>query len=158
MDSIMILVPCPTLQRNETYAFLPPHEAITKYANEQFNESLIDRVRTAVLRRLSILPSLSDVNASILHEVVDTPATYADRYNVAAGTPFGLSHGLQQLSIFRPPSYLEPPPPASSLLSNVFYCGASTRPGNGVPLVLTGAKLVAEKVLDKLRGRRRTRW
>jgi phytoene desaturase (3,4-didehydrolycopene-forming) len=113
---------------------------------------VIDRVRSAVLHRLSALPSLSHLQRSILHEVVDTPATYAEQYNVAAGTPFGLSHGLQQLSVLRPPrrvfstSKKEP--------SNVVYCGASTRPGNGVPLVLTSAKLVAEQVLRTLQAQR----
>jgi phytoene dehydrogenase-like protein len=148
MDSIMALVPCPTLQRNVSYASLPKNEAILKYANEQFSKELIDRVRMAIFHRLSINPTLSNISECILHEVVDTPATYADKYNVGAGTPFGLSHGLAQLSIFRPPSiFLQPDP----LLTNIFYCGASTRPGNGVPLVLTSAKLATNKVLQKLK-------
>lgn len=55
------------------------------------------------------------------------------------------SHGFAQLSLTRPG-------PASSGLPNVFYCGASTRPGNGVPLVLIGAKQVAEKAIRTLRN------
>ena len=31
--------------------------------------------------------------------------------------------------------------------NNVLYCGASTRPGNGVPLVLIGAEQVAKKAI-----------
>jgi phytoene desaturase (3,4-didehydrolycopene-forming) len=149
----MVLVPCPNLQRNATYAELPRTEAISKYRSEQFPDDEIDRVRAAVLHRLSVIPSLSDVQACILHEVVDTPATYAEKCNVAAGTPFGLSHGLQQLNLFRPPSRVFSSSPKQEP-SNVVYCGASTRPGNGVPLVLTGAKLVAEKVLQTLKARR----
>ena len=75
--------------------------------------------------------------------MVDTPATYADQYNVAAGTPFALSHGLSQLSLTRPGS-------SSKDYPNVLFVGASSRPGNGVPLVLIGAKIVAEKALSKL--------
>jgi phytoene desaturase (3,4-didehydrolycopene-forming) len=56
---------------------------------------------------------------------------------------FFKSHGFAQLSLTRPG-------PASSGLSNVLYCGASTRPGNGVPLVLIGAKQVAEKAVRSL--------
>ena len=145
MDAIMILVPCPTLQRNVSYSSLPRNEAFVQYKNEQFSDDLIDRVRTAVLHRLEVLPTLLNLHDRILHEVVDTPVHYANQYNVGAGTPFGLSHGLQQLSIFRPPSIFDRSSPPSS--NSVFFCGASTRPGNGVPLVLTSAKLVAEKVM-----------
>ena len=54
------------------------------------------------------------------------------------------SHGFAQLSLTRPG-------PKSTGLPNVLYCGASTRPGNGVPLVLIGAKQVAEKAVFSLR-------
>ena len=144
----MILVPCPTLQRNKIYSSLPRKEAFDKYKDEQFSDAFIDRVRTAVFHRLAILPSLSNLRECIVHELVETPVDYADLYNVGAGTPFGLNHGLQQLSIFRPPSFLDHQrrnSPTTS--SNVFFCGASTRPGNGVPLVLTSAKLVADQVM-----------
>jgi phytoene dehydrogenase-like protein len=144
MDSIMVLVPCKTLQRQEGCASLTREEALLRY-KEQFDENFIDRVREAVLLRLSVVESLKDCRSWILDEVVDTPATYAEQYNVGAGTPFALSHGLAQLSLTRPG-------PESSGLSNVFFCGASTRPGNGVPLVLIGAKLVAEKALLRLQG------
>ena len=107
MDAIMILVPCPTLQRKENYSSLPRNEAFIKYKNEQFSDELIDRVRRAVLHRVEVLPGLSSLHDSILHEVIETPVDYADLYNVGAGTPFGLSHGLLQLSIFRPPSILK---------------------------------------------------
>ena len=53
------------------------------------------------------------------------------------------SHGFGQLSLTRPPAQ-------SKELENVLYVGASSRPGNGVPLVLIGAKLVAEKAIYKL--------
>jgi phytoene desaturase (3,4-didehydrolycopene-forming) len=153
MDAIMVLVPCPTLQRNESYAKLPRTQAISKYGMEQFPDEVIDRVRAAVLHRLAVIPTLSNLSSHILHEVVDTPATYAEQYHVAAGTPFGLSHGLGQLSVLRPPRrWVSAFPQVEP--SNVVYCGASTRPGNGVPLVLAGAKLVAEQVMRRLQVRR----
>jgi phytoene desaturase len=35
---------------------------------------------------------------------------------------------------------------ASKTVRNVYFVGASTRPGTGVPLVTIGAKLVAERI------------
>lgn len=141
-DAILVLVPCSTLTRNHEWAKLPRAEALELY-KQQFDEDFISQTRKAVLRRLSAIPSLKGLENHLLDEVVDTPATYADQYNVAAGTPFALSHGLSQLSLTRPGS-------SSKDYPNVLFVGASSRPGNGVPLVLIGAKIVAEKALSKL--------
>ena len=56
------------------------------------------------------------------------------------------SHGFAQLSVMRPSHYCREN-------GKVLFCGASTRPGNGVPLVLIGAKQVSEKALRILRDK-----
>eukprot|EP00536_Pseudo-nitzschia_multiseries_P002135 jgi/Psemu1/235406/estExt_Genewise1.C_280111 len=142
-DAIMVLVPCKTLLRDGECAGLPKREAMERY-EQQFSPAAVARVREAVLKRFAAVDSLKDLGDHILHEEYRTPATWADRYNLAAGTPFALSHGFAQLSLTRPG-------PKSSGLPNVLYCGASTRPGNGVPLVLIGAKQVAETAIQSLR-------
>ncbi len=171
-DSIMVLVPCRTLLRDEECAKLPREQALHRY-REQFCESTIQKVREAVLERLGVVPSLQDLKDEILDEVVDTPATWAEQFHLAAGTPFALastrkrknnlselsfiltiqfalfflqSHGFAQLSLARPSHYCREIP-------NVLFCGASTRPGNGVPLVLIGAKQVSEKAVRILEGK-----
>ncbi len=141
-DAIMVLVPCRTLLRDEECAKLPREEAMKNY-EKQFSKEEVDRVRRAVLKRFAAVESLEKLGDHIIHEDYRTPATWADRYNLAAGTPFALSHGFAQLSLTRPG-------PKSAGLPNVLYCGASTRPGNGVPLVLIGAKQVAEKAMECL--------
>ena len=88
-DSIMVLVPCRTLARDEEYAHLPREEALERYKN-QFSESIIDQARQAVLARMNVLESLQNLEEFILDEVVDTPATWAEQFHVAAGTPFAL--------------------------------------------------------------------
>jgi len=145
MDAILVLVPCPTLTRNETLASLSRDKAMAHYQQQTVNDpAFIARVRNAVLHRMAAVEGLQNLSMCIVNEVVDTPGTYADQYHVAAGTPFALSHGLGQLSVMRPG-------PFSSPLENVAFCGASTRPGNGVPLVLMGAELIADKVVQKLK-------
>jgi len=137
-DSIMVLVPCETLGRRKEYASLERDEAIAKY-KEQFSDDYVGDIRSAVLRRLGKIPSLQGLESKIIDEVVDTPATYSDYYNVGGGTPFALSHGFAQLSLTRPS-------PRKS--KNTFFVGASTRPGNGVPLVLLGANAIAGQVVS----------
>eukprot|EP00980_Cylindrotheca_fusiformis_P012671 scaffold3103_cov136-Cylindrotheca_fusiformis.AAC.9 len=143
-DSIMVLVPCRTLLRDEVCSKLPRDEAIRKYT-EQFSDDVVSNARQAVFRRLAAIASLQDLDKDILDEVVDTPATWADQFHVGAGTPFALSHGFAQLSLTRPgPAPFRKNP-------NLLFCGASTRPGNGVPLVLIGAKQVSNKAIAALK-------
>lgn len=141
-DAIMVLVPCKTLLRDDLCATLPRDEAMKLY-KDQFDDEMVGSVREIVLQRLSVLDGLHDLRKHIVHEVVDTPGTYAGLYNLAAGTPFALSHGFGQLSLTRPSAECKE-------FGNVLFVGASSRPGNGVPLVLLGAKSVASKVEKKL--------
>ena len=138
----MVLVPCETLERIPDSDKLHRDESIKAY-ERQFGEDRIDEARQMILSRMSVIPSLVDLKAHILDEVVDTPATYAGQYNVAAGTPFGLSHGLAQLSLARPGAKVASMP-------NVVMVGASSRPGNGVPLVLIGAQQTVEVAMKVL--------
>jgi len=143
-DSIMVLLPCQGLVRQKELASLPRKEAMEAY-KQQFNTDVINNAREAVLDRLSVLKGLENLDEIILNEVIDTPQTYADYYNVGAGVPFGLSHGLGQLSLTRPGA-------KSKSHNNVLFVGASSRPGNGVPLVLIGAKQVTRKATEKLKS------
>lgn len=96
-DAILVLVPCATLQRDENLSKLPRDEAIRAY-RDQFGESVVDAARKAVLARLSAIESLANLGNHIINEVVDTPGSYADLYNAAAGTPFALVSLFAQLS------------------------------------------------------------
>ena len=139
-ESILVLVPCETLQRDACCAEIPRDKALQTYS-EQFDDVYIDNVRQAVLQRMQTIVSLDASN--IIEESVETPASYASDYNLAAGTPFGISHGFGQLSVFRPAP------------SKILHVGASTRPGNGVPLVLVGARRIAEQAARRLAALRR---
>ncbi len=66
-------------------------------------------------------------------------------YNLHHGAAFGLAHGLFQAGYFRPDN-------RSARLKNLYFVGASTRPGTGVPLVMIGARLVAERIAREQGG------
>lgn len=147
-ETVMVIVPCQTLLRDKALANLPRKEALRQY-HQQFDKPAIETIREAVLKRMQCVSE--KLKNEIVLETIDTPATYADHYNLGAGTPFGLSHGLAQLSFFRPSQ------PSTGTIPNVLYCGASARPGNGVPLVLIGADLVAQKALKIFQQQSRSR-
>lgn len=109
----------------------------------QFPQRTIDTARELILQRLAKVKGLENLQDFIVDEVVDSPATMADSWNVGAGTPFGLSHGFAQLSLTRPLK-------ASNFPENTLFVGASSRPGNGVPLVLVGAEQTANRAAKRL--------
>lgn len=96
------------------------------------------RARAAVLERLKRVGV--DLEGDIMHEVIYTPQEWRQRYGLFRGAAFGLAHPLSQLVIFRPPN-------RDDSVRNIYFVGASTTPGNGVPLVFTGARMCAERIL-----------
>ena len=75
----------------------------------------------------------------VVYEKVRTPVDWRDEYNLEEGAAFGIGHGIFQVGYFRPPM-------VSRSVEGMYFVGASTRPGTGVPLVTIGARLVAERI------------
>ena len=88
-DSLMVLVPCCTLKRDADLAGLSRDECIAGY-KDQFDANFVAKVKGVVLQRLGALHGLENIESLIVDEKVETPATFADHYNLAAGTPFAL--------------------------------------------------------------------
>jgi phytoene dehydrogenase-like protein len=59
------------------------------------------------------------------------------------GSTHGLAHTLTQMAYFRPanrhPRY-----------DNLYFVGASTHPGTGVPTAMVSGRLVSERIMDEL--------
>jgi phytoene desaturase len=108
---------------------------------EQHWQDIRDQARQAVLNRLAIL-GITDLEMHLKFEVNYTPLSWRKRYNLMKGSTHGLSHTLTQLGYFRPhnrhPRY-----------RNLYFVGASTHPGTGVPTALICARLVAGRVIDE---------
>ena len=85
-----------------------------------------------------------DIEPAIECESIVTPDEWESDLNLQNGAAFGLSHGLSQLGWFRPGHHRRGGKDAEGL----YYVGASTHPGNGVPLVLTGSRLVCSEILS----------
>ena len=146
--SIMVLLPVGNLQEQQAAAKaagrpLPDVEAMVKAGRE------------AILRRwIADGVADEDVESSIAAEFVITPQEWRDRYNIAHGAVFGLAHGLTQLACFRPPTHTGLPFwPETPTTEGLYFVGASTRPGNGVPLVMMGVKVVFENIIRDAKAR-----
>ena len=108
-------------------------------------EKAVTRARAAVLDAFA-RAGMDGFEAAIVEERARTPPGWREAYGLRRGSVFGLSHPLSQLSLFRPGRR------SGGEADGVHWVGASTRPGNGVPLVLIGAMKAAEEVLAGLAG------
>lgn len=107
------------------------------------DKAIVDTAREKVFDRLK-RSGIGDISPHVLSEVVYSPPVWRDSYNLQHGATFGLSHNLLQLAYFRPDV-------ADYSIKGLYFAGASTRPGNGVPLVLMGAKLTSNRILEDCR-------
>jgi len=82
-----------------------------------------------------------DISKDIVFQMAYTPEDWQDQYNLYKGSGLGLSHNMLQIGALRPKNYDEK-------YKNMFYVGASTVPGAGLPMAVISSKLVTERVLD----------
>ncbi|MBN2572162.1 MAG: phytoene desaturase [Ignavibacteriales bacterium] len=97
-------------------------------------EIIVDRIINDFSKRIKI-----EVKKNIVSETILTPIDWGKEYNLHRGSGLGLSHNLSQIGGFRPKNYDEK-------FKNVFYVGASTVPGTGLPMAIIGSKLVTERI------------
>ncbi|RPH74735.1 phytoene desaturase, partial [bacterium] len=102
---------------------------------------LRDEARQHVFRRLQTL-GITGIEAHIKFEETYTPISWAKRYNLVKGSTHGLSHRLTQMAYFRPsnrhPHY-----------KNLYFVGASTHPGTGMPTAMVSGRLVSRRIRDE---------
>lgn len=115
-DSFYALVPVPNLAANINWATqAAPFKAL---------------LQAELMRRL--LPNLSDC---IVDEHFVTPNYFAEELLAPLGSGFSITPKLTQSAGFRFPN-------RSKIFPNLYFVGAGTHPGAGVPGVVTSAKVV----------------
>ena len=109
---------------------------------EQDWEEIRDRARQHVFRRLALL-GITDLESHLKFEVNYSPLSWRKRYNLVKGSTHGLSHTLTQLAYFRPHN-------RHAHYHNLYFVGASTHPGTGLPTAMVSGRLVAGRIMDDL--------
>jgi phytoene desaturase len=68
-----------------------------------------------------------------------SPAEWAERYGLYDGSAFGAAHTFFQMGPFRYPN-------RDKAIKGLYYTGASTTPGTGLPMVILSGRMTAERV------------
>jgi phytoene desaturase len=101
-----------------------------------------DQAREKIFDRLAKF-GIPGIESHIKFEITYTPPQWQKRYNLIKGATHGLSHALQQMAYFRPHN-------RHARYHNLYFVGASTHPGTGVPTAMISGRLVATRIIDEL--------
>jgi phytoene desaturase len=123
----------------DTLYALVPVGHIDEQTQQEWDE-LVKRARQTIFTRLSKEMGISDLEDHIKFEIIQTPLDWKRNYNLEKGAAFGLSHNFRQVGYLRPQN-------RHARYKNLYFAGASTHPGTGLPIVLLSAKLTAERIL-----------
>jgi len=124
-ESLYVLVPVPNLAGNVDWpkTAKPFAAKILKYLEEDFG--------------------LQDLRANLEVREIFTPEHFKQRRNSYLGTPWGVEPKLTQTAYFRPHN-------RSEEIQNLYFVGAGTHPGAGLPGVLLTAEATEKLVLEDL--------
>jgi phytoene desaturase len=81
-----------------------------------------------------------DISPEIISKTIYTPEDWQNKFNLYKGSGLGLSHSFMQIGALRPGNFDEE-------FRNVFYAGASTVPGAGLPMAIISSKLACERIM-----------
>ena len=97
-----------------------------------------ERIRRVVFERIN---SCLSIKLEDLIEVEHRfyPQDFISRYNIKYGATFGLAHTFFQSAFFRPYNF-------DNKIKNLYFVGASTQPGGGLPPVIASSRIVADLI------------
>jgi len=102
----------------------------------------VNRARETVFTRLAKEMGITDLKEHIKFEIVYQPKVWKERFNLVKGAAFGLSHNFWQVGYLRPNN-------RHDKYKNMYFAGASTHPGTGLPIVLLSARLTTERIMKE---------
>jgi phytoene dehydrogenase-like protein len=126
----------------DTLTAIVPVGHISNHGGQNWEERR-DQARQHVFRRLRTI-GITDLEAHIKFEDTVTPPLWAKRYNLMKGATHGLSHRLTQMACFRPSN-------RHTHYRNLYFVGASTHPGTGLPTAMVSGRLVSERIREDLK-------
>ena len=94
--------------------------------------------RQKIIRLLKEKTIFKDIDEHIVSETLITPKDFSERFNAYNGATFGLKPTLKQSNYYRPHNKF-------SAAENLYFCGSSTHPGAGVPIVNQSSRKIQNR-------------
>lgn len=111
----------------------------------QYTEEQLKQKTEKILDTLSECMNIPELRARIVYQASFCVKDFTERYNSFQGTALGLAHTLKQTATFRPNNI-------NPKVKNLYYVGANTNPGIGMPICLISAELVVKRLMGDKSG------
>lgn len=112
----------------------------------QASDEQLERYADKILATIEKEMDIPNLRNRIAFKRIFWAKDFAQNYNTQDGTALGLAHTMNQTAILRPNN-------VSKRLKNLFYAGANTNPGIGMPICLISAELAYKRIVgDKSSG------
>lgn len=118
-ESLFFVCPVPNLQYKKDWSD---------------RDEIVDSILEDFSKRIG-----EDIPSMVVSRTIYTPKEWEERFNLYQGSGLGLSHKMMQIGGFRPANFDEK-------LGNLFYVGASTIPGAGLPMAVISADLACRRI------------
>jgi len=106
-----------------------------------YTEKQLEKYADRVLRTMETEMDIPDLKERIVYKRIFSVKDFSSRYNSYQGTALGLAHTLKQTAIFRPNN-------VSKKVRNLYFAGAGTNPGIGMPVTLISAELMYKRLIN----------
>ena len=140
-DSVVVLVPVGHLLKTSGQGPFADEKGLEP-ENLQDWEGMINKAREAIFTTVETRTG-ANLRDSVVTEIINDPYSWESKFNLDKGAILGLSHSFFNVLPFRPRT-------KHGSYTNLYFVGASTHPGTGVPIVLAGSKLTTEQILEDL--------
>ncbi|MEV7605845.1 phytoene desaturase family protein [Paenarthrobacter sp. NPDC089322] len=118
---------------------IPADPSIGSGGPDGTGDSLVERTADAAIQQLAEWADIPDLRERIVVRHTIGPGDFSRDYNSWRGGMLGPAHTLGQSAMFRAQN-------ASKRVKGLFYAGATTAPGVGVPMCLISAELVLKRI------------
>ncbi len=118
---------------------VPADTAIGAGGPDGTGDPIVERIADAALQQIEQWARIPDLRSRVVVRHTIGPADFAADYSSWRGGMLGPSHVLRQSALFRAQNQ-------SKRVDGLYYAGATTAPGVGVPMCLISAELVVKRI------------
>jgi phytoene desaturase len=108
-------------------------------AGQEYTEEQLDAYTDKILVMMEQHMGVENLRQRIVYQKRYATADYERDFHTLGGSALGLAHTISQTAIFRPNN-------VSKKLNNMYYVGAGTNPGIGMPMTLVSAELLLKRL------------
>jgi phytoene desaturase len=109
-------------------------------ASLKCTEQQLQKYADGILQTIEKQMNIPNLRQNIVYKKLFSVRDFEQRYNSLQGSALGLAHTINQTAIFRPGNI-------SKKVKNLYYVGAGTNPGIGLPTTLISAELMYKRLI-----------